>query len=125
MLQVDPYEKRTSFRIMAICNPDNMAKLEKCVREELDRLIKDGVSEKELNEARQGWLNAQTARFTQDGMIAGTLSSNIPLKRTMAYYSEQESKVRNLTADQIGATFKKYIDPKKLQIVEGGDFKKN
>lgn len=124
MLQVDSIEKRASFRISAICNPLNMEKVEKCVREELDKLIREGVSEKELDDARQGWLNTQMARFVQDAAIAGTLGSNIQLKRTMAYYSEQESKVRSLSADQIGSTFKKYIDPAKLQIVEGGDFKK-
>ncbi|HQR05342.1 MAG TPA: pitrilysin family protein [Gemmatales bacterium] len=123
-LVVDPLEKRGSFRITGICNPTNMEKFEKCVREELDRMIKEGISEKELDEARQGWLNAQMARFVQDGAIAGTLGNNIQFKRTMAYYSEQESKVRNLTAPQIGEAFKKYIDPKKLQVVEGGDFNK-
>ncbi len=123
-LAVDPLEKRGSFRVTGICNPANMEKFEKCVRDELDKMINQGVNEKELDEARQGWLNAQMARFVQDGTIAGTLGSNIQLKRTMAYYSEQESKVRSLTADQIGSTFKKYIDPKKLQVVEGGDFNK-
>ncbi|HQR43260.1 MAG TPA: hypothetical protein PLX97_11265, partial [Gemmatales bacterium] len=68
-------------------------------------------------------LNAQMARFVQDNAIAGALSSNLQTKRTMAHYSELESKVRSLTADQIGSTFKKYIDPRKLQMVEGGDFK--
>lgn len=123
-LQVDSQEKRANFRISAICNPNNMEKVEKCVREELDRMIRQGVSEKELDESRQGWLNAQLARFVQDAAIAGTVGNNIQLKRTMAYYSEMESKVRSLTADQIGTAFKKYIDPAKLQFVEGGDFKK-
>jgi zinc protease len=122
-LAVDSFEKQGSFMITGICNPTNMAKLEQSVREELDKMCTAGVSEKELDEARQGWLNAQMARFVQDASIAGSLSSNLQTKRTMAYYSELESKVRNLTADQIGTTFKKYIDPKKLQIVEGGDFK--
>lgn len=122
-LTVDPVEQRGMFMIMGICNPTNMEKLEKSVREELDKMCKEGVTEKEFDEARQGWLNSQMARFVQDGAIAGTLSSNINNKRTMAYYSELESKVRGLSPEQIGATFRKHIDPKKLQIVEGGDFK--
>ncbi|MFO0815896.1 MAG: pitrilysin family protein [Gemmatales bacterium] len=122
-LNVDAIEKQGTFMIMGICNPNNMVKLEQSVREELDKMCKEGVSEKELDEARQGWLNAQMARFVQDNAIAGALSSNLQTKRTMAHYSELESKVRSLTADQIGSTFKKYIDPRKLQMVEGGDFK--
>jgi zinc protease len=121
-LSIDAQEKQGTFMIMGICNPVNMAKVEKSVREELDKMCQQGVTEKEFDAARQGWLNSQMARFVQDGAIAGTLSSNMQNKRTMAYYAELESKVRNLTADQLGATFKKYIDPKKLQIVEGGDF---
>jgi len=121
-LTADPFEHRGMFRIQAICNPNNMVKLEKCVREELDKMLKDGVSEKELEEARQGWLQSQQARFTMDAALAGTLGSNVQRGRTMAYYSELESKVRTLTPDRVNAAFRKFIDPAKLVIVEGGDF---
>jgi zinc protease len=35
-----------------------------------------------------------------------------------------EKKIEALTAEEVSAAFKKYIDPTKLVIVEAGDFKK-
>lgn len=35
-----------------------------------------------------------------------------------------EKKIAALTAEEVSAAFKKYIDPAKLVIVEAGDFKK-
>jgi zinc protease len=122
MLAADSYDKRGAFRIQAICNPANMARVEQCVREELDKMLKEGISEKELEDARQGWLQAQQTRFTMDAMLAGAIGGNIQRGRTMAYYSELESKVRSLTPDTIVTTLRKYLDPKKMVIVEGGDF---
>jgi zinc protease len=81
------------------------------------------VSEKELDDARQGWLNSRQTQFIMDAALAGTLAANLQRGRTMGYYSELESKVRSLTPEQVTSTFKKYIDPKKLIIVEGGDLK--
>ncbi len=123
-LTADAYDKRGMFRIQAICNPKNMARVEQCVREELDKMIKEGMSEKELDEARQGWLQARSTMFTSDMILAGTLGANLQRERTMSYYSELESKVRSLTSEQVATTFRKHIDPKKLIIVEGGDFNK-
>src|SRR5205085_4867850 len=58
----DPFDPRASLRINAICNPTNIEKVEKCVREELDRLLKDGVTEDELNKAKQGYLQSHAMR---------------------------------------------------------------
>jgi zinc protease len=121
-LAVDSYDKRGMFRIQAICNPANMARVEQCVREEVDKILKDGITEKELEEAKQGWLQAQQTRFTMDAMMAGAIAGNIQRGRTMAYYSELESKVRSLSPDSVVAVLRKYVDPKKMVIVEGGDF---
>jgi zinc protease len=122
MLTADSYDKRGAFRIQAICNPGNMARVEQCVREEVDKILKDGISDKELDEAKQGWLQNQQTRFTMDAMMAGAIAGNIQRGRTMAYYSELESKVRSLTPDTVVVALRKYVDPKKMVIVEGGDF---
>lgn len=122
MLTADSYDKRGAFRIQAICNPGNMARVEQCVREEVDKILKDGISDKELDEAKQGWLQNQQTRFTMDAMMAGAIAGNIQRGRTMAYYSELESKVRSLTPDTVVTALRKYVDPKKMVIVEGGDF---
>jgi zinc protease len=41
----------------------------------------------------------------------------------MAFYSELEKRINALTPEQVLESLKKYIDPKKLVIVDAGDFK--
>jgi zinc protease len=41
----------------------------------------------------------------------------------MAYEDELDGKLKALTAKEIGAAMKKYVDPSKLALVKAGDFK--
>jgi zinc protease len=43
----------------------------------------------------------------------------------MAWDEEYEKKIASLTADQVNAALRKYLDPKKIVIVRAGDFAKN
>ena len=44
--------------------------------------------------------------------------------RTLAYDAELEKKISALTAGEVNAAFRKYMDPKALVIIRAGDFKK-
>lgn len=44
--------------------------------------------------------------------------------RTLAFDAEFDKKVEALTAEQVNATMKKFIDSKKISIVKAGDFDK-
>jgi len=52
------------------------------------------------------------------------LNSLQHLNRTMIWQADFEKKIAALTPEQIKAALKRHIDPKKLVIVEAGDFKK-
>ena len=117
-----PFDKRASLNLSAICNPQNIARLESAMREELDRLLRDGVTKDELAQAKQGYLQAQKVRRTSDGALAGLLSELSHTGRTMSYHSELEKQIESLTPEQIVAAARKHLDPKKLVIVTAGDF---
>lgn len=112
------------FTINAITNPDNMEAVEKAAMEELNRFIADGPTEKELEDAKKAWLEAQKVSRTGDGAIAGLLSSNLFLDRSCEFVKEREAAIERLTVADIQAAFKKYVDPAKLVIIRAGDFKK-
>jgi zinc protease len=121
-LSVSSQDPRAGLSISAIVNPQNMAKLEKCVADELDRLLRDGVTAEELDQARQGYLQTQKVGRSSDGALAGTLAALRHLGRTMAWDAELEKKIAALTPDQVNAALRKHIDPKKLVVVAAGDF---
>jgi zinc protease len=96
--------------------------VERAVREEADRLRRDGVSADELNNAKTGYLQALKVRRSSDTGLAMTLSSLLHRGRTVAYEAELEKKFEALTPDQVSEAFRKYFDPQKVVIVTAGDF---
>jgi zinc protease len=116
------WDKRATLTITAICNPQNMARLEVCAKEELDRLIKDGVTPDELTQAKQGYLQARKVGRTTDQALAGILSSLRERNRTMTYEADLDKKIEALTPDAVSTALKNHIDPKKLAVVVAGDF---
>jgi zinc protease len=120
----DSQDKAGVFMMMAICNPKNIAKVNKAIAEELDRFLKDGVDEKELGEAKTAYLKRVKGQRSTDSGLAGLLSEELYLGRTMSYDAEQEKKIAALTPETVTTAIRKHFVPKKLVIVEAGDFKK-
>jgi len=116
-------DTRSSLTINAICNPTNIEKVNAAIDEELTKLLTDGVTASELARAKQGYLQQQQVSRTNDGVLTGLLTENLEADRTMAFYSELEKRINALTPEQVLEALKKYIDPKKLVIVDAGDFK--
>jgi zinc protease len=121
-LSVSSFDKRAGLTIGAICNPQNMGRVEKAAREELERLLRDGVTPDELEKAKQGHLQAQKVSRANDAALAGLLSNLRHAGRTMTYEAELEKKIEALTPEQIQAAMKKHIEPTRLVIVTAGDF---
>jgi len=121
-LSVSSYEPRASLSITAICNPHNIDRLAVDVQEELDRLIREGVTADELDQARQGYLQSLQVGRSSDAALAGALTSLRHLGRTFTYETEMEKKIKALTRDQVASAVRRHLDPKRLVIVTGGDF---
>jgi zinc protease len=121
-LTVSPFDRRASLTINAICNPQNINRVEKAIREEFVRLRRDGVTADELARAKQGFLEAQRVRRTTDGVLAALLSELSYAGRTMSYQAELEAKIRDLTPEQVVAAMQNHLEPQQLVIVTAGDF---
>jgi hypothetical protein len=59
-----------TWTVSAIFAPQNQAKVEAALREELAKSVKDGFTQKELDEARGGLLNLRRLSRAQDGSVA-------------------------------------------------------
>ncbi|HSD37409.1 MAG TPA: pitrilysin family protein [Rhodocyclaceae bacterium] len=108
--------------ISAIYAPQNRARLEAAVREELQRLYKDGFTSAELADARKGYLEARRLNRAQDENLAGQLVYNLRLKRSFMYAAELDTKFESLTLEELNAVVRRYFDPAKISLVFAGDF---
>lgn len=116
---VDPY---TTFFIFAISNPANLPKVRVAIREEVDRLLTEGVSAEELEQARQGWLQEQQVARANDQELTARLATNLQAGRTMEHDASIDARIAALTAADVRSALRKWIDLKKLYAVSAGDF---
>jgi zinc protease len=108
----------------AIAAPQNMPKAEADFNDELARALKDGFSADEVEKAKKMWMDSQATSRTEEGSIAGILMSRERWGRTMEWDAKLEAEIAALTPDQVNAAFNRHVDPAKVSIVKGGDFKK-
>jgi zinc protease len=114
-------DERAVMLIFAITNPENVEKLKVVIREEFDRLLKEGVTAEELEAAKQGYLQQEQVSRAEDATLADTLATNLEAGRTMAWQAELEKKIAALTPQQVVAALRKHIDPDKFVLVVAGD----
>ena len=117
-------DKASQFSVEAIANPKNMPKVEDAITDELAKFLKDGVSDKEVEEARKAFLALLKNDLASDPVLAGILLGQLEMGRTSKFLAEFEKKVGALTADQVNEAFRKHVDPRRLVIVMAGDLKK-
>src|SRR5262249_27780356 len=108
-----PFDSRASITTSAICNPQNIGKVETAIREELQRFVQDGITNDELAQAKQGYLQAQKVRRTSDAALVGSLAELSHTGRTMEFQAELERKIESLTTEQVLAAIRKHIQPNK------------
>jgi len=121
-LQASAIDERTSFYIFAISNPANSAKLHEAIQEELKRLVVDGITQEELDQAKEGYLQSQQVSRTDENSLIPMLEAYAFIGRDMKYVADFESKIRNLTVEDVNKALKNHIKPERLFIVSAGDF---
>jgi zinc protease len=124
MLMARPKEESGMFMAMAIFAPQNLPKVEAAMKEEFARLVKDGVTETELAEAKKGWLQSQTVSRAQDNELAGQLTGLAFEDRDVQFQGDLEKKVSALSVQQITEALRRHFNPEQLSFYQAGDFKK-
>mgnify|MGYP006276092317 FL=1 len=120
----DKEDQNSSFFAYAIYNPDNLDKVKLGFKEEIDQFIADGITEEELTNAVNGWVQEQSVSRAKDNELSSTINNNLYYNRDMSFQKEMEEKVKALTVEDVNAAIKKYLKPfSEWTVVSAGDFK--
>ena len=121
-LSADSFDERGVFGIFAIYAPQNRARVEAAVGEELRRALAEGFSAEEVDAGKKGLLQARQLARSNDGALAGRLASYLVLGRSFAWDRQLEERIAALTRQDVLEALRRYLDPAKLSIVKAGDF---
>lgn len=120
----DKEDQNSSFFAYAIYNPDNLEKVQLGFKEEIDRFIAEGITEEELTNAVNGWVQEQSVSRAKDNELSSTINNNIYYNRDMTFQKKLEEKVKALTVKDVNAAIKKYLKPfSEWTVVNAGDYK--
>jgi len=119
-----PFDESAEFRVSSIFAPQNRDRVERAIREELERAVRAGFTAGEVEEGRKSLLEARRMARTQDRALVGRLGTYLFAKRTFAWDIEFESRIAALSAEQVNAALRRHIDPARLSVIVAGDFKK-
>jgi len=119
----DPANRNSSMFIYAIYAPDNAGKVQVGFKEEINRFIKDGITQEELDNAINGWVQAQSVSRAKDNELASVINNNIYFNRNLSTQKELEEKVKALTVEDVNRAIKKHFKPlDQWTVVNAGDF---
>jgi zinc protease len=123
-LNISSRNRVATWSMAAIVAPQNAARAEQAMREELERARREGFTAREVEDARKGILQDRMVNRSQDGIVANAWVGNLDLGRTFEFSKQFEDRLKALTVEQVNAAFRKYIDPDRLTFVVAGDAKK-
>ncbi len=122
-LSVATLDRESRWSASAIFAPQNRARVEAAMREELERARRDGFTADEVNKAIEAILQSRRLGRSSDMSLAGKLASDLYYGRTYEWDAALEAKIKAVTPAAAQAALVKHIDPARLHLVKAGDFK--
>ena len=118
------FDENATFGAYAICAPENLDKVVQGFKEELQKVIDEGFTQQELDDARKGVLQNNRIDRAKDNRLASELANFIDLERTQQWNKQYEEALQELTILQVNMAFNKYIKPDSFSIITAGDASK-
>ncbi|AJW65175.1 Protease 3 precursor [Elizabethkingia miricola] len=113
-----------SWGYYAFLNPTKKDAVDKAVREEIAKALKDGFTDEELKAKKESWQNSRKTGLGNDGTLIGLVISKLLYDIPLEDYDALESKVLNISVQQANEALRKYLKTDQLTTLDVGDFNK-
>jgi zinc protease len=120
----DAQDEDATLMAYAIAAPENIARVETAIREEVAKLLASGVEADELKDAVDGLLKARQRNRGEDGALVGALRENLYLGRRFDFAAGIDAQYGALTPAQVHDAFKRHFGLRPLSVFTAGDFSK-
>jgi zinc protease len=123
-LAIPTFGTNGSWTFGFIANPQNAAKAEASLKDELQKLLNGELTEKEFTEQQQSLLDQRAVRRAQDATLAAQIVSLTDANRSFEYVETLEARLSKLTKADFDAVLKKYIKLAEMSSFVAGAFSK-
>ncbi|NJB83022.1 M16 family metallopeptidase [Wenyingzhuangia aestuarii] len=106
--------KKYNFTISFPCGPENVEKLSEKALAELEKIKKNGVSEKDLNKIKETQLLEHKEALKQNNFWIGTIKNADFLKTDVHHILNKEDKIKSLTSDHLKKVANKYLTKNRI-----------
>ncbi|NBT91388.1 MAG: insulinase family protein [Betaproteobacteria bacterium] len=121
-LRVSAFEPSGQLTLWAIFAPENRTKVEQAVSQELTRLAASGITEAELQDAKNSLDQQRLTTWSQDSALAQLQLDNGRTGRTMAFHDTLYRQIAASSVQDVNAAIARWITPAQLLHVYAGDF---
>ena len=109
-----------SWEVSAGVNPQNVKKASDLILEELKRFVQEGVTAEELADTKANFIGRLPLSLESNGGVANALLNIERYGLGLDYYRRYETLVKEVSADDVLNTARKFIDVDKLAIAVAG-----
>lgn len=116
--------RNSSVNIYAIYAPENAEKIQLGFKEEIERFVKDGITEEELKNTVNGWIEGRNLSRAKDRELSTIVNNNLYYERDLNFQRHLEKQINELTVDDVNKAIRKHFKTfDKWTVVNAGDFK--
>lgn len=119
---LSPFEERGTWLVYAMSAPENAEKVARAADEEVRRVREKGFDEKEVADAKAGFVSERRGQRADDSYVAALLVERLHEGRPLDWDAGFESAVLALTAEQVSDAFRRNVEPEKITTVRAGTF---
>jgi zinc protease len=123
-VQVDTMDNRAIYDAYASFAPKNLVKVQLAMKQELARLLKDGITASELADTQAFLLQNLEQQRASDAYLAGHLLYQRDMTYDFNIQSQHLERIQAATLQTVNAALRKYFTDLKLIEVSAGDWKK-
>jgi zinc protease len=120
-LRAEVDDRSTYFFAYAFCTPDSAGRALEAMRSELDRMVRAGITERELEEARSLLNQKLEMDLASDAFLSREIVQGLEHDRCFSTYPDLLERMRNLTVAEVGSVLETTLGSVPLASVVAGD----
>jgi zinc protease len=121
-MQWNAWEAVSLWQARAIAAPANISAVEAAMREEIERVLREGFDEREVAEAKEALLAFRRLSMSQDATLVSMLASQAERGETMARTKAALQALETTTAEQVNAALRRHLRPEEFVLGVAGAF---